>query len=600
MIDARLEGSSRPAVREALRWLLVLPTVAISFAMLALADNRSLAQDPLSYLADTSTGVILAIAGALYWSRRPGRWSGPLLVLSGYLWYVGSIYIVVPNNSFIPYLGFVFRGYYDVLIAFVVLAFPSDRLTRRVERIAVAGLLALMLATSAWRLVATPPGFGTGYSRSAPASPLLAVRDIALTLNVNVWLGLAVGVVLGCIGLLAIGRLRGMSPGSRSIAAPALVAGAAWAAVAAFGMIAGFSEVIVGVPLVPDDSVWRAIEYSVQIVAPIGILISVSRLRSRSAAVIEIVAGPAGAPTGDELERALRAAFDDPALALAYPTPDGWIGTDGSRVDLDDLPVARVATVVAQPDGAGVAIVHDEMLLDEPALVRTVGAVVGLAVENGRLQDDLRHQLDEVKASRARIAEAADAERQRVERDLHDGAQQRLVALLMSLRTIKSRLGPSPDPTVLDELDAAANETRAAIAEVRELAQGLDPAIVREAGLTPALRSLADRSPIPVALKSDIDVRLPARVETTAYFVVSEALTNAAKHSGATRVALTASVTGDLLALTITDDGSGGADPSGHGLRGLIDRIAAVDGEVTISSPAGEGTTIEVRIPCAS
>jgi signal transduction histidine kinase len=574
--------------------------LAVSFSILALGTHPSFAQDPLSYIADTSTGVILTVAGVLLWSRRPGRRSGPLLVLAGYLWYVGSLYVISPDATFIPYLGFVFRGYYDPIIAFVVLAFPADRLSRRSERIAVGSLVATMLITSAWRLIATPPGFGNGYAPSDPASPLQLVSDIDLTLAVNVWLGLIVAGTMIAVAVLALRRLVGSPPASRYVIRPALVAGAAWAAVAAYSNLASFLDVTYGLEIVPEQSVWNVIQYGVRILGPLGILLSVSRLRSRSTSVIEIVGGPGGAPHGMDLQLALRRAFDDPSLVIAYPIEGGWRESDGTAIDLDELPSSRVASIVASPNSSGVAIVHDELLLDEPAVVRTLQGVVGLAVDNDRLQADLLTQLEEVRASRARIAEAADAERRRVERDLHDGAQQRLVALLVSLRTIRSGLGSSIDPHVASELDAATAEVLAAIAEVRELAQGLDPAILREAGLAQALKSLADKSPVPVKLEIEIRGRLPARVETTAYFVVSEALANVAKHANATRVEVSVIEGEEALSLTIGDDGVGGADSGGHGLRGMADRIAAVDGQMTITSEQGSGTAIHATIPCES
>jgi signal transduction histidine kinase len=585
---------------DAIRWLLILPPLAVSFAILAFAKDPTAAQEPLPYIEDTATGAILTVAGVLLWSRRPGRRSGPLLILAGYLWYVGSLYTLFPAQSLVPYLSFAFRGYYDALIAFIVLAFPADRLNGRGQRIAVSGLVGLMVATTAWRLIATPPGFGTGYPPSAPASPILLVDDFGLTLNVNVWLGLAIGLILAFVAVLAVLKLARMSAGARSVSGPALIGGAAWAAVAGFSMIALFSDAVMSFQAIPWDAVWTPLQYSVRILGPIGILLSVSRLRNRSTSVVDVVAGPEGAPRGAELERALRTAFHDPSLALAYPHATGWAETDGTPVDVEDLPPARAATMVAPPGAPEVAVIHDDLLLDDPTLMRTLRAVVGLAVDNDRLQSDLRAQLNEVTASRARIAEAADAERRRVEGDLHDGAQQRLVALLISLRTIRSRLGADPDPAIASEVDAASAEARAAIAELRELAQGLDPAIVREAGLSEALRSLAKRSAVPVTLETAIDRRLPARVETTAYFVVSEALTNVAKHAAATRVLIRAAAPAETLTFSISDDGTGGADPDGHGLRGLQDRVAAVGGQLLVTSLAAHGTTIDVSIPCVS
>src|SRR5262249_45138149 len=207
---------------------------------------------------------------------------------------------------------------------------------------------------------------------------------------------------------------------------------------------------------------------------------------------------------------------------------------------------------------------------------------------------------EEVRASRTRIVEAADAERRRVERDLHDGAQQRLVALALSLRTIRTRLGPDVPEPVAAEIDAAAEEVRSAIAELRELAQGLDPAILREAGLAAAVQSLADRSPVPVTVELDLNGRMPSRVETAAYFVASEALANVAKHARASAAIVRARRVDDRLQLEIADDGIGGAPLDGAGLRGLVDRIAAVDGTLTLSATAGGGTRLEVVIPCVS
>ncbi len=262
--------------------------------------------------------------------------------------------------------------------------------------------------------------------------------------------------------------------------------------------------------------------------------------------------------------------------------------------------VGRAATILEADGHVGGAVVHDDTLLDDPDALRTVAAVVRLAIDNERLQDDLRAQLIEVRASRTRIVEAADAERRRVERDLHDGAQQRLVALAVSLRTIRTQLGDDVAPGAAAELEAASGEVRAAISELRELAQGLDPAILREAGLGAAVQSLADRSPVPVSVDVQLDDRLPPQVETAAYFVASEALANVAKHAHASSVTIRAQRHDDRFRLEVADDGVGGADIRGAGLRGLIDRIAAVEGTFTLTEPAGGGTRIEVTIPCAS
>jgi signal transduction histidine kinase len=247
------------------------------------------------------------------------------------------------------------------------------------------------------------------------------------------------------------------------------------------------------------------------------------------------------------------------------------------------------------------AIAYDAALRDDPGLVSAAVAAVRLSVENERLQAEVRAQLEAVSASRARLAEAQDTERRRLERDLHDGAQQRLVSLRISLELLRRRLGTDADPAILAELDAASAEAQAAIGDVRELAQGLHPAILSEAGLGRALESLAERSPVAVEVTTHLDGRLPPAVEATAYFVVAEALTNTAKHATAGRATVSARQADGHLLIEIVDDGVGGADiASGSGLRGLEDRVAALGGTLQISSPSGAGTTISVELPCES
>jgi signal transduction histidine kinase len=223
-----------------------------------------------------------------------------------------------------------------------------------------------------------------------------------------------------------------------------------------------------------------------------------------------------------------------------------------------------------------------------------------LAIPIGFVVGSFQLVEDELLASRARIVSAADAERRRLERDLHDGAQQRFVALSIALRVLRTRLGPDPSPDVAAGLDAADQELRAGIAELRELARGIHPAILADEGLAGALPALADRSAIPTAVLGVPDHRLPGPVEATAYFVASEALTNAARHSGASRATLEAGVVRGTLRLEVADDGVGGARVSdGTGLPGLVDRVAALGGDLEVVSPPGGGTRISAAIPLA-
>jgi signal transduction histidine kinase len=227
--------------------------------------------------------------------------------------------------------------------------------------------------------------------------------------------------------------------------------------------------------------------------------------------------------------------------------------------------------------------------------VEAVGSVARLALANERLAAQVRAQLEEVRASRTRIVEAADAERRRVERDLHDGAQQRLTALAVRLDV--ARETGNLDPELLA---AATEELRSAIGEVRDLSRGLHPTILTEAGLGPAIEALAERTTIPVRVTATT-ARFPASIEAAAYFVAAEGLTNVARYAGATTAAVDVSVAGATLVVTVTDDGRGGADPeTGSGLRGLSDRVAALGGHLAVMSPPGAGTTLRAELPLAA
>jgi signal transduction histidine kinase len=243
------------------------------------------------------------------------------------------------------------------------------------------------------------------------------------------------------------------------------------------------------------------------------------------------------------------------------------------------------------------ALLHDPALEHNAELVQSVCAAAGLALENERLQAELRARLVELQASRARLVEATDAERRRIERDLHDGTQQRLVSIAMSLGLLETKLS---EPAAAAPLVRETREALAvALAELRELTQGLHPALLAERGLPVALEELCQRAALPTRLHIDLDGRLPDQVEGAAYFVASEALTNAVKHSHGREARVAVRRDGAVLILEVTDDGIGGAAPAGgSGLRGLADRVEALGGRLTLSSPPGRGTTLRAEIPC--
>jgi signal transduction histidine kinase len=259
---------------------------------------------------------------------------------------------------------------------------------------------------------------------------------------------------------------------------------------------------------------------------------------------------------------------------------------------------APLGTVEAAAIAAGGVF----LLLAAPQLTRAL-AIADIAVARVLLgtpgRASLKARIGELEVSRARVVDSAEAERRRIERDLHDGAQQRLVALAMDLGRARARFADDPDAAkaIVDQAHA---EAKAALVELRNLVRGVHPPVLTDRGLDAALSGLAALSPVPVSVRVDVVPRPSASVEAIAYFVVAEALTNVAKHAQATRAVVSVSRHRDVLAIVIRDDGIGGADPRGQGLSGLADRVAGVDGRLSVDSPAGAGTVIEVELPCGS
>jgi signal transduction histidine kinase len=295
---------------------------------------------------------------------------------------------------------------------------------------------------------------------------------------------------------------------------------------------------------------------------------------------------------GDVLAQAL----GDPTLELFFWLPEEKLHVDAAGYVVDESRLGgRACTPVRRGALQLATVVHDKSLGDRPGLLQNVIEAAGLAIEIARLRVEVRRRLAEVEESRARIVTAGYEERRRLERDLHDGAQQRLVSIGLALRHVQGQL-PAPSRPA-DELNATVDEVLVAIEELRELARGVRPAGLDD-GLSPALRELASRSPLPIRV-SATDERFEDRLETAAYFVASEALANVAKHAGASEVSVRAVRQNGSLVLSVRDDGRGGALPAaGSGLAGMSDRVAALGGTLSVDSPSGRGTVVTAELPC--
>jgi signal transduction histidine kinase len=288
----------------------------------------------------------------------------------------------------------------------------------------------------------------------------------------------------------------------------------------------------------------------------------------------------------------------DRSLNIAYWLPDREIFVDerGRRVHLPRAGSGRAWTAVEHQGNRVAAIVHDAELDATPELVHAAASAAALALDNERLKADLRARLEELRHSRRRIVEAGDDARRRIERDLHDGAQQQLVSLALDLRLLRARL--KDDPEAAATVEELADKLAAALAELRELARGIHPAVLSDHGLSTAIHVLVERAPLPIECDLEFEDRLAAPTEAAAYFVVAEGLTNVIKYANAKHAKVSLRRRESELEVVVADDGVGGAQiDAGSGLRGLSDRLGALEGELEVESPLGEGTRLIARIP---
>jgi signal transduction histidine kinase len=428
------------------------------------------------------------------------------------------------------------------------------------------------------------------------ALPLTHVAWRDLTTVRHVLNGVAVVLIVLFVALLLRKIVRAV-PVARSVALP--LAFVAFVAAARFATLLSL-RLVVPSSRVSWSWAWDWSAVFVGLAIPVVLAAGMLWGRAGRGAVADLVVELERTPPGS-VRDALARALGDPSLELALWLPErrAYVDTEGQRLELPAANACRAVTVLGSAEAPVAALVHDPALLERPGLLTAAGAAARLALENERLQAELRLQLQEVRASRVRIVTAGDEERRRLERDLHDGAQQRLLSLGLALQLARAELRPGANgaATLLAEAEA---ELAAALEELRDLAQGIHPAVLTEHGLGPALKTLAARSPLPVEITHVPDERLTAPVEAAAYFVVSEALANVAKHAHASAAAVSVTCEDGSLVVEVEDDGVGGAESrAGSGLAGLADRVHVLDGLLTIQSEAGCGTHLRAELPYA-
>jgi signal transduction histidine kinase len=480
-------------------------------------------------------------------------------------------------------VGEVWRLAWTFGFVFVLLSFPNGRLSKRIDRL-LAGIvfLAAVPMQVLWLLFLD----GVEPRNVFLVWPSASTADAIDTAQRVVWLGVAVVLV----ALLAK-RWIVAGPPLRRTLAPVVAGGVTVLVFSVLVIVQKFRAV-------PLFLVWLVLASYTAV--PLVLLASILRARLARSLVadllVELRADPLPADLRDALARALR----DPSLTLAFWLPQYQVYADlqGRPVELPQEGPGRATTSIDLGGTHVACLLHDPSLRDEPALLDAVTAAAGIALENARLQSELRARLEELRGSRARILEAAQSERRRLERDLHDGAQQRLIALSLELGLLGERLASDPETT--RALEKARGELAASLQELREVARGIHPAVVAGHGLEVALESVVARATVPVRLTVDLDGRLPERVEMAAYYLVSEGLTNVAKYACASRAKVDVARRNGELVVEVVDDGVGGADTGGgSGLRGLADRVEALGGRLRVWSPSGGGTRVRAEIPCA-
>jgi signal transduction histidine kinase len=582
--ETHLGGFRLP--RPAVFLLIALAGAAAAGCSIVLAlRNEAIGRDMGEPLVIALLSVLVTLSyvlcGLLAWWNRPASRFGPLMIAAGFANFLSGLSWA--TNDVVFTFGQALDLLPPVLFLHVFLAFPDGRLHGRFERTLV---LAAYVTAIGLELLRMTFGFFGPHN-------LLEITENsdAAQAAARVQLTLVSACCLTGVGILIARRARAGRPLRRSVALLADAFGLALIMIAALLLSAAW-----GGPAVQQI---RWATFAALSLAPVAFLIALLHSRLARSSVgdvfVDLQADPAPADLRDALSRALR----DPSLTLAYWLPDYgcYADLEGRLIELPGPDSGRATTLIDLGGAHVAALLHDPALNDETELLGAVTAAAGMALENGRLHAELRAHLVELRASRARVIDVGQKERQRLERNLHDGAQQRLIALSLELSGLEDRLTDDSDARA--RLDQARREIATSLEELRDVARGIHPAVVSAHGLEIALEQLAARAPVPVKLAVELDGRLPEPLEVAAFYLVSESLANIGKHANATTATVEVYRSNGLVVVEVVDDGAGGADTElGSGLRGLADRVEALEGRLRIWSPRGRGTRLRAEIPC--
>ncbi len=528
---------------------------------------------PLLALASVILSMALLSAGILLLDERSQQGSAGTLIgasallTAGWLnnWQVGPLPLISVPASVTGIM----------LAAWAMYSYPHSPNEKRAGRLFFGAVLGVLLAADIAAIVASRPqwwGFSAGAWWPSLMPNHTAFQAFSLTFDL-VGVGFAVAYML--LWLARWRRSRGIS---RRLAKPVATAASVTCAATAVELVA---TALSAGPHVMN--IIFTVEAYLQIGVPAAFVVSVLQRRFARTRVADLILHLRGPARASSITSALRDILEDPDLEVVESPWTG--GPPGAGLPVTTTSGDQLAVIVADPS----------LSMDDD-LVRAAVAATAFALENAQLEAALTDQLREVHQSRLRIIQAETTERRRLERDLHDGTQQRLVAISIMLGAAESDTTEEPVRAILSRAGA---ELAQVIEGLRDLAHGIHPGVLHQVGLEQAIRSMAEQYPFP------IDVRLPAGrfsegAELTAYYVIAEAVSNAVKHARARRITITGKAAGGWLSIAVTDDGQGGARADGGtGISGIIDRVRAIDGEASVDSAPGHGTRIWARIPCA-
>ena len=567
-------------------WLLAAGVVPVVTALEAYALRPVWRPNTVLAFAYVATSAAFVLTGLLLKDEPGQRGTGWALILAGVLEPLGLLNRW--NFGPMPLYASVF-GYLDeVFGAWALLRYPNPRLSRH-QRVFLVTLTVWLVGGQVFLAAVSRPGWQR-VSASAWWLGWFADRPWwdAATKVFNAG-ALVLSLVFIALLMARFFQARGMD---RLVITPVVVAAVA-SAIAAATVVTGFLLSIRG-----DDLL--TVEGAVQLVVPLAFLISVIQRPLARARLADLAVELAGQDSARRVQEILRRVLHDPHLDVGYwdPATRGYMDSTGQPADPRPPGPGRLALPITGSDGSTplAIILADSSTVQDGPLLQGALSASQMALENARLQGELQEeQLKQTRASRVRIVEAGLAERKRLERNLHDGAQQRLLGL--AARISAARVGTT-DPEAATSMQRFSAEVLEALSELRALARGILPPVLEQSGIAAAAEEVIEHVPFPVRLEARVG-RFPAAIEATAYFVISEALSNTVRHAQANRAEVIISQEDQVLLIQVRDDGRGGASPQGAGLAALADRVATLGGTLVVSSPPGAGTQLRASLPCA-